>query len=95
MFYNILGTFAQFFREQLSENVRMGNDRAVREGKWINRPKTGYDMVDGGLVPNDDAPLIREVFRLRAEGKLPRDRGADGDHLLHGSVDLALPDLCG
>ena len=32
MFYNILGTFAQFFREQLSENVRMGNDRAVREG---------------------------------------------------------------
>src|SRR5664280_3433508 len=30
MFYNILGTFAQFFREQLVENVRMGNDRAVR-----------------------------------------------------------------
>ena len=73
MFYNILGTFAQFFREQLSENVRMGNDRAVREGKWINRPKTGYDMVDGGLVPNDDAPLIREVFRLRAEGKSFRE----------------------
>jgi site-specific DNA recombinase len=39
MFYNILGTFAQFFREQLAENVKMGNDRAVKEGKWINRPK--------------------------------------------------------
>lgn len=24
MFYNILGSFAQFYREQLSENVRMG-----------------------------------------------------------------------
>ena len=66
MFYNILGTFAQFFREQLAENVRMGNDRAVKEGKWINRPKTGYDLIEGELMPNDDAPRVREVFRLRA-----------------------------
>lgn len=42
MFYNILGTFAQFFREQLAENVKMGNERAIREGKWLNRSKTGY-----------------------------------------------------
>ena len=42
MFYNILGAFAQYFREQLSENVRMGNERAIQEGKWINRAKTGY-----------------------------------------------------
>ena len=33
MFYNILGSFAQFYREQLSENVRMGMHQAVREGK--------------------------------------------------------------
>ena len=73
MFYNILGTFAQFFREQLAENVRMGNDRAVKEGKWINRPKTGYDLLEGELVPNDDAPRVREVYRLRARGKSYRD----------------------
>ena len=73
MFYNILGTFAQFFREQLSENVRMGNDRAVREGKWINRPKTGYDMIEGNLVPNDDALAVKEIFRLRSEGKSYRE----------------------
>ena len=73
MFYNILGTFAQFFREQLAENVRMGNDRAVKEGKWINRPKTGYDLIEGELVPNDDAPRVREAFRLRAHGKSYRD----------------------
>jgi site-specific DNA recombinase len=69
MFYNILGTFAQFFREQLAENVKMGNERAVREGRWINRPKTGYDRFEGELVPNQDAPRIREIFRLRADGK--------------------------
>ena len=69
MFYNILGTFAQFFREQLSENVRMGNDRAVREGRWINRPKTGYDLIDGTLVPNADAISVQECFRLRGKNQ--------------------------
>ncbi len=68
MFYNILGTFAQYFREQLSENVRMGTQRAVKEGKWVNRPKTGYDLVDGNLVVNSDAARVREVFRHRAQG---------------------------
>ena len=50
MFYSVLGAFAQFYREQLAENVRMGMQQAVREGKWINRPKTGYDLIDGNLV---------------------------------------------
>ena len=68
MFYNILGTFAQFFREQLSENVKMGNERAIKEGKWINRPKTGYSLIEGELLPNGDAARVREIFRLRAEG---------------------------
>ncbi len=73
MFYNILGSFAQFYREQLSENVRMGMHQAVREGKWINRPKTGYDLVGGTLVPNDDAYRVREIFRLRAVGRSQRE----------------------
>ena len=69
MFYNILGSFAQFYREQLAENVRMGMQQAVRQGKWINRPKTGYDLIDGELVPNAIAPVVRRIFTLRAEGK--------------------------
>ena len=74
MFYNILGSFAQFYREQLAENVRMGMGQAVREGRWINRPKTGYDLRDDGvLIPNNDAPRVRSIFRLRAEGLSYRD----------------------
>jgi site-specific DNA recombinase len=69
MFYNVLGTFAQYFREQLSENVRMGNERAAKDGKWLNRPKTGYDLVGGELIPNGDAVRVQEAFRLRAEGR--------------------------
>jgi site-specific DNA recombinase len=68
MFYNILGSFAQFYREQLAENVRMGMQQAVREGKWINRPKTGFDLINGDLVVNDMAPVVRRIFTLRAEG---------------------------
>ena len=68
MFYNVLGSFAQYFREQLSENVKMGNERAVKEGKWINRAKTGYTMVEGVLTPNDDASRVQEIFRLRGKG---------------------------
>jgi DNA invertase Pin-like site-specific DNA recombinase len=68
MFYNVLGSFAQFYREQLAENVGMGMARAAREGKWTNRPKTGYDLVDGELVPNDQADTVRRIFELRASG---------------------------
>ena len=68
MFYNILGSFAQFYREQLAENVRMGMQQAVRQGKWVNRPKTGYDLVDGELVPNEMAPVVRRIFTMRGEG---------------------------
>jgi site-specific DNA recombinase len=33
MYFNIVGTFAQFYREQLGENVRMGMTQTAREGK--------------------------------------------------------------
>jgi hypothetical protein len=68
MFYNILGSFAQFYREQLAENVRMGMQQTAHEGTWINRPKTGYELIGGELVPNGDADRVREVFKLRASG---------------------------
>ena len=66
---------AQYFREELSENVKMGIERAVKEGRWINRPKTGYDLAEGLLVPNDDAPRVQEIFRLR--GKTPDYRAIE------------------
>src|SRR5262249_28100419 len=53
---------------QLSENVKMGMSQAAREGRWTNRPKTGYDLVNGLLVVNRDAPIVRRIFELRAQG---------------------------
>ncbi|MGD9702500.1 MAG: recombinase family protein [Acidimicrobiia bacterium] len=68
MFYNILGSFAQFYREQLAENVRMGMHQAARQGRWINHAPTGYDLADGVLIANEKAPIIRQIFVMRAEG---------------------------
>ncbi len=62
------GVFAQFYREHIVENVKMGQEEAVRKGKWLNRPPTGYSMINGYLIPNDHAPLVRRIFELRAEG---------------------------
>jgi site-specific DNA recombinase len=73
MYFNIIGTFAQFYREQLSENVKMGMSQAAREGRWTNRPKTGYDLINGELVANRDAPIVRRIFELRAQGMSHRE----------------------
>ncbi len=89
MFYNVLGSFAQFYREQLGENVRMGMHQAIRQGRWINRAKTGYDMRDGVLVPNEQAPLVREIFRLRAEG-LSHQRIEDRTGVKYSTARLIL-----
>lgn len=68
MFFNITGSFAQFYREQLSENVKMGMAQARSEGRWTNRPPTGYDLADGLLVPNREAATVVRIFELRAAG---------------------------
>lgn len=68
MFYNVLGSFAQFYREQLSENVQMGLAQARAEGRWVNRPPAGYDLVHGELVPNAEAAKIVRIFEMRANG---------------------------
>ena len=64
----IHGLVAQLEREKTIENIHLGNEQAVRAGYWINRPPTGYDLVDRVLVANDDAPLIQRAFKLRAAG---------------------------
>ncbi|MBI4934067.1 MAG: recombinase family protein [Actinobacteria bacterium] len=66
----IHGVLAQYYREGLVENVKMGNHQAIAQrGRWLNRAPTGYSMVNGFLEPNEMAPLIPRVFALRAAGK--------------------------
>ena len=63
------GVFAQFYREHIVENVKMGMEQAARNGRWLNRAPTGYSMVDGRLVASEDAAQVRRIFELRAAGE--------------------------
>ncbi len=63
------GVFAQYYREHVVENVRLGITEAINKGRWLNRAPTGYDMINGELKPNEMAPLISRVFELRGLGK--------------------------
>ncbi len=62
------GVFAQYYRDQIVENTRMGQRQAAEQGRWLNRAPTGYDMVNGHLVPNDMAPMVQRIFALRVAG---------------------------
>jgi site-specific DNA recombinase len=62
------GVFAQYYREHNIENVRMGMRQAAEQGRWLNRAPTGYEMVNGYLVVNEQAALVRRIFDLRAQG---------------------------
>ena len=65
----IHGVLAQYYREGLVENVKMGNFQAITQrGRWLNRAPSGYDMVNGYLQPNEVAPLIPRIFQLRSTG---------------------------
>ena len=64
----VTGVFAQYFRDQIVENTKMGQRQAAERGRWQNHPPTGYDMVNGQLQPNEMAPVVQRVFALRASG---------------------------
>ena len=64
----VTGVFAQYYRDQIVENTKMGQRQAAEQGRWQNHPPTGYDMVNGKLVPNEVAPLVQRIFALRADG---------------------------
>jgi len=70
---NILLSFAQFERETIADRTRDKVCAARRKGKWTGGiPVLGYDVhPDGGklLVNEDEAPIVREIFRLYLQHK--------------------------
>jgi len=64
----VTGVFAQYYRDQIVENTKMGQRQAAERGRWQNHPPTGYDMVQHELVPNEMAPVVQRIFALRAQG---------------------------
>lgn len=66
LFINIIGSLAEWERENLGERVRMGMERRAAEGKW-NGSMTpyGYRVEDGRLVVDpEEAKVVRRIFNL-------------------------------
>jgi DNA invertase Pin-like site-specific DNA recombinase len=63
----LLGAVAEYARRTARERAGEAQRRAVERGvvPFISGP--GYDRIDGKLVPNEDAPVVAEAFRMRAD----------------------------
>lgn len=72
MFVKIIGTFAEFERENLAERVSFGYEEKTRQGNYTNTNGVfGYDYVAGEqrLVVNEiEACFVRRIYDLYLKG---------------------------
>lgn len=66
LLFNLLGSFAQFEREMISERTRLGMGRRKKEGKWNGLAPFGYRINENGILDIDpvESPVARKVFDL-------------------------------
>ena len=69
-FMTTLGGIAEIERETIAERMRMGRERALREGRWPGGPPPyGYSLEDKRLVVNKkEAGIVRLIFYLYTGG---------------------------
>ncbi len=68
--FSLMSAVAENESRGISENVRWGYQERFKRGEYNlgNNRILGYDSVDGKLVPNGDAGVIRSIFRQYADG---------------------------
>ncbi|MBQ7372296.1 MAG: recombinase family protein [Blautia sp.] len=68
----ILSAFAQLERENIKLRTRMGLKERIKQGYWMGGGRVpfgfDYDKNTGVLVPNQDAEIVRQVYRLYLDG---------------------------
>jgi len=70
MVFNLLATVAQEESRSISENTKWSYRKNAEQGirHMGNNRVLGYDEVNGELVPNDAAWMVKMVFRAYADG---------------------------
>jgi site-specific DNA recombinase len=66
MFFNLLGVFAQWEREEIADRVNASFLTRAKLGKLLNKScPYGYKVVEGKLVLHpDEAPIRRQAYEL-------------------------------
>ena len=70
MLLSFMAAFSQNESRSISENLKWGIRERTRKGIYNlgNNRVLGYDSVNGKLVPNQDANIIRAIFKLYTQG---------------------------
>jgi hypothetical protein len=64
LFFNILGSFAEFERQIIGERTKFGMAKKARDGSVVNRAPLGYIIVNKKLVvDNGKALLAKQIFQ--------------------------------
>jgi DNA invertase Pin-like site-specific DNA recombinase len=70
MLLGIVFVMAKQYSEQLSADIKRGNEKSVEAGNYINKPKHGY-IKDANKRLQPDAnnwAIIKEAFRMKLQG---------------------------
>ena len=70
MMFSFLSTISQGESKSISDNVKWGYKERFKKGEYNlgNNRVLGYDCVDGKLIPNKDASIVRLIFQLCLAG---------------------------
>ncbi|MFZ5646199.1 MAG: recombinase family protein [Bacillota bacterium] len=70
-FMTTLGGIAEIERETIAERMRVGKERALREGRWPGGPPPyGYSLENKRLVVNrEESETVKLIFKLYTSGK--------------------------
>lgn len=70
LLFQLMGTFAEFERETISDRVKHGLKERAKAGKYSGAAVLGYNFQDGFLQVNEqEADIIRFIFEQANENK--------------------------
>lgn len=102
MVLNIMVSIAQGERETIGERVYMGEEQKALSGKRNGAiAPVGYDLIEGKLIPNNDADFVRRLFKMYQEhkgmGKIAKELGEEGRRMHVKTIHYILtnPQYCG
>jgi site-specific DNA recombinase len=66
----MIGGFAEFERNTIVENVKLGMNQRAKSGKWNGGRILGYDLENKELIVNpDEANIVKMIFNMYVNGK--------------------------
>ncbi len=78
MTLQILGSIAEFERNTIVENVKLGLRQRAKEGKWTGNHVFGYDNVDKEIIINkNEEELVKRIFGMYLEENMGFRKIAD------------------